>query len=102
LFSFQCSRSIFLLLSIELYELNDCLLSGFSIFCRLFLESRNRVLILLGFLNLSRVLFGFSSCSFGVFLLLGFGNALGFCIVTLLVSYACCFNLCDLCGVQLF
>ena len=102
MFSFDCSLSIFLLLSVELFELIDCLLGGDCIFCRLLFESRNRFLVLLGSLTLSLVLFGFDGGFFGIFLLLGISYTLGFFIVPLSVSYACCFQLCDLRGVQFF
>ena len=91
LLSFQSSLSLFRCQVIELLEFISNLLGSLSIFCRLFLESRNRVLICDGSLTLSRVLFGFDGGFFGVFVLLGFGNALGFCKVPLLVSCACCF-----------
>lgn len=102
LFSMTCSLSFFQCLIVEFLHFIFSLLGGDCIFCRLFLESRNRVLICFGSQLLSRVLFGFLGSFFGVFLLLGIGNALAVGIELLFVSCACCFQLFDLLVMQFF
>ena len=102
LFSMTCSLSSFQCLIVKCYEFISSLLGGDCIFCRLFLESRNRVLICVGSQNLSCVLFSFCGSIFGVFLLLGIGNALAFGIEPLFVSGACCLQLFELLVVQFF
>ena len=102
LFSMTCSLSSFQCLIVKCYEFISSLLGGDCIFCRLFLESRNRVLICVGSQLLSCVLFSFCGSIFGVFLLLGIGNALAFGIELLFVSCACCYQLFELLVVQFF